>query len=127
MKWYDEQQTILQIISSTHWSWAWLHQHSRDHTVPQLSARTHPTALIIDMGSSTYFPASDLEDNVRTQIDIYRSVDLDVVIIVAAYPWLARMLEAIYRRHGLPTQSYYGVTSIEEAINCIQKSRQQSV
>ncbi len=127
MHWYDPEHTILQVINSAHWSWAWLHQYSREHVIPQLALRPYPIALVVDISSTTYFPASDLVDNVRTQLEIYRTSNLDVMVIVTAYPWLARMLENIYRRHGLPTISYYGVTSFEEALDRIQESRQQSV
>jgi hypothetical protein len=124
MKWYDNEHTILQVISSAHWSWAWLHQYSREHIVPQLRGQKQPVALIVDMRNSPYFPASELVENVRTQIDIYSNSTLDITVIVTSYPWLARLLENTYRRYGLPTRFYYGVTSLEEAIERIQETRE---
>jgi hypothetical protein len=124
MKWYDNEHTILQVMYSAHWSWAWLHQYSREQIVPQLRGRKQPVALIIDMRSSPYFPASELVNNVQTQVEIYRNTSLDVMVIVTAYPWLARLLENTYRRYGLPTRFYHGVTSIEEAIDRIEASRE---
>lgn len=93
--------------------------------MPKLRGRKQPVALIVDMRNSPYFPASELTDNVRTQIDIYRDTVLDVVVIVTPYPWLARLLENTYRRYGLPTRFYFGVTSIEEALERIQASREK--